>query len=137
MPNVFLLIGKVLSYILLPLLVIISFKSFKDIFNNEPLLIINENGIKDNTQTSNTLDLIPWEEIIDMCIVPYLDNCMYICLKLKNPSKYIIEKPLGKFNRLKGFLDVNIYTYQFKHKQNEVANLISERIKLNKSDIND
>ena len=58
------------------------------IFNREPVLTIDENGIHEQMNI-RSVGRIRWEDIEDINIVPYKDHTYFICLFLKNPEKYI------------------------------------------------
>ena len=61
-----------------------------------------------------------------MKVVPYMDNVVCICLKLKDPSKYVNPNLFNRINKLKSTLDVNIYSLYFKGKEQIVINLINK-----------
>ena len=72
---------------------------FKQIFNENPVLKIDETGIYDGFKPSSAR-LIRWEDIDGINIAPYMDNVNLICVFLKNPDKYAVKAGLlDKFNK--------------------------------------
>lgn len=120
-----LIVFKVLVCLCILFLILSLINYFKNLLSKELILIINEQGITDNTNLSNKIGPILWEDILFIRVVPYMDNLVYICLKLKEPAKYVKHKPLSKFNNFKSFLDVNIYSMYFKGKEQVVIDMIN------------
>lgn len=120
-----LIVFKVLVCLCIPFLILSLITYLKNLLSKEPVLVINEQGITDNTNLFNKIGPILWEDILFIKVVPYMNNLVYICLKLKEPAKYVKHKPLSKFNNLKSFLDVNIYSMYFKGKEQLVIDMIN------------
>jgi hypothetical protein len=87
------LILVILSWIAIPILVYVFLYYFKNIFNNKPILIVNENGINDQSR-SHSIGMIQWRDIEDIKIQPYMDKHFFIHIFLINPDDYIQKKPL-------------------------------------------
>ena len=99
----------------------------KQIFNQNPILIINEFGIQQRV-TSYHVDTIKWEDIQKINIIPYMNNTCFICIILKNPEKYITnERLLNKLNRqrsTKYWGHVRIHSMYFKKELNSVLDIM-------------
>lgn len=96
------LIAVIGSIIALPILISCTGHYFKQIFNNNPVLIINEQGI-DERMSFNYVGIIKWDDIENITVVPYMDNTYFIGIILKSPEKYIKnEKLLNRLNKQKG-----------------------------------
>lgn len=95
------LVAIIIAIIVLPVLIWTTIYYFKQIFNNKPVLIVNENGIEEGISTYST-GLIKWEDIEDVTIIPYMNNTYFIGILLKRPEKYIKnEKLLNRLNKQK------------------------------------
>lgn len=91
----------ILCITLIPILLFCAVYYFKQIFNNKPVLIVNQNGITEY-MSARSVGFIKWEDIENINVFPYLDNTFYICIYLKRPEKYIKnEKLLRKLNNKK------------------------------------
>ena len=83
----------ILSIILIPILALCAIYYFRQIFNNKPVLIVNQKGITEY-MSARSVGFIKWEDIENINVFPYLDNTFYICIYLKRPEKYIKNKKL-------------------------------------------
>ena len=91
----------ILCTILIPILVLCAIYYFKQIFNNKPVLIVNQNGITEY-MSARSVGFIKWEDIENINVFPYLDNTFYIYIYLKRPEKYINnDKILRNLNNRK------------------------------------
>lgn len=122
------LVVVIIAIIVLPVLIWTTIYYFKQIFNNKPVLIVNENGIEEGMSTYST-GLIKWEDIEDVTIIPYMDNTYFIGILLKRPEKYIKnEKLLNRLNKQKStkkWGHVRLSSIYFKKEFKDVVNLIS------------
>ena len=82
------LIAVICSLVFLPVFIFCAIIFIKQIFNDEPILVINELGIKEEMSAIHA-GLIKWEDIELVSVSPYLDNTYWIHIYLKNPSEYI------------------------------------------------
>lgn len=91
----------ILCIILIPILAICAIFYFRQIFNDKPVLIVNQKGITEY-MSARSVGFIKWEDIENINVIPYLDNTFYIGIYLKRPEKYIKnEKLLRKLNKQK------------------------------------
>ncbi len=91
----------ILCTILIPILALCAIYYFRQIFNDKPVLIVNQKGITEY-MSARSVGFIKWEDIEYINVFPYLDNTFYICIYLKRPEKYIKnEKLLRKLNKQK------------------------------------
>jgi hypothetical protein len=91
----------ILCIILIPILAICAIFYFRQIFNDKPVLIVNQKGITEYA-SARSVGFIKWEDIEYINVFPYFDNTFYFCLYLKRPEKYIKnEKLLRKLNNSK------------------------------------
>ena len=89
----------ILSGLCAPVCAFCTIGYFKDIFDEKPVLIVNEIGINEG-MSHNSVGMIKWEDIQKINILPYMDNTYFICIFLKTPEKYIEnQKILNKLNR--------------------------------------
>lgn len=123
---IFLKVFKVITVLMMPIIFLALISHIKYLFSNEPILIINEEGITDRTNSNKKIGPIIWDDILYMKVVPYMNNVVYICLKLKDPSKYVNPNLFNRINKLKSTLDVNIYSLYFKGKEQIVIDLINK-----------
>ena len=118
----------ILAFAILPVLIWATIYFFKQIFNDKPVLIVNEKGIEEGMSTYST-GLIEWEDIEDVTITPYMDNTYFIGILLKSPEKYIKNEKLlnrlNKRNSTKKWGHVSISSMYFKKEFKDVVNLIS------------
>lgn len=118
----------ILAFAILPALIWATIYFFKQIFNDKPVLIVNEKGIEEGMSTYST-GLIAWEDIEDVTIIPYMDNTYFIGILLKSPEKYIKNEKLlnrlNKRNSTKKWGHVSISSMYFKKEFKDVVNLIS------------
>ena len=71
----------------------------KQIFNENPVLIVNENGLYEQ-MSRNSVGMIEWDDIQDINVVPHMNNTHWICIILKEPEKYIKDpKMLDRLNK--------------------------------------
>ena len=91
----------ILCIILIPILAICAIFYFRQIFNNKPVLIVNQKGITEY-MSARSVGFIKWEDIEYINVFPYLGNTFCFCIYLKRPEKYIKnEKLLRKLNNQK------------------------------------
>jgi hypothetical protein len=121
------LVAVVLTLLITPVLFFCGIGYVKQIFNENPILIINERGIHEQ-MSRNSVGLIKWEDIEKVNVIPYMDNTHWVCIILKRPEKYITDqKRLSKLSRQKGTAQWGHVTFSslyFKKKINEVAAVI-------------
>ncbi|MBE6609260.1 MAG: hypothetical protein E7634_01180 [Ruminococcaceae bacterium] len=100
---------------------------FKDLFNNTPVLIVNEYGIQENI-TRRSVGIIKWEDIHDINFIPYMDNTYWICIILKNPEDYILNKKLvtalNKRSSVKKWGHIRFTSLYFKKEFSSVIELM-------------
>lgn len=60
---------------------------WKQIFNTEPVLIVNAVGVQEN-MSSKSVGMVQWTDIQKINVIPYFDGVM-IGVVLKRPEKYI------------------------------------------------
>ena len=96
----------ILSGLCAPVCAFCTIGYFKEIFNEKPVLIVNEIGIIVNEfgineeVSYNSVGMIKWEDIQNINIIPYTGKTYFICISLKTPEKYIEnQKLLNKLNR--------------------------------------
>lgn len=128
----FLKVFKVFVVLIIPILVLTLISHVKYLLSNEPILVINEQGITDRTHRNKTIGPILWEDILFIKVIPYMDNLVYISLKLKDPYKYVKPSISRLFNNPKYSLDVNIYSLYFKGQEQAIIDLINEYLEKNK-----
>lgn len=89
----------ILSGLCAPVCAFCTIGYFKEIFNEKPVLIVNEIGIN-GEMSYNSVGMIKWEDIQNINIIPYMGKTYFICIFLKTPEKYIEnQKLLNKLNR--------------------------------------
>ncbi len=106
-----------------------GFYFLKRMKTNKEMLIINKEGITDNT-SAISLGFIPWEEIEDIYVDGVLGN-NFIELKIKNEEKYLknisfIKKMLINSNKKMGHQIVCITLNTTNYSINEVLEKIKE-----------
>ena len=119
----------ILSILCTPLCLWCSGLYFMQIFNKEPVLVINEQGINEQMNFKNSVGLICWEDIDSIKLIHNVDSTYYICIWLKDVTKYIKnEKRLKTLNRglNKKFGHVYISSMYFNNQFKEVINLINQ-----------
>ena len=114
-----------------------SIAYFKEIFNNKPVLIVNKNGIHEET-SRNSVGMIKWRDIKNINIIPYMDNTYFIGIVLKEPEKYITDsKRLIKIKRKKTtnkWGHVYFSSLYFKKEFNEINELMKHYFSLSKEE---
>ncbi len=89
----------ILSSLCVPVCAFCTIGYFKEIFDEKPVLIVNEIGINEG-MSHNSVGMIKWEDIQNINIIPYMDKTYFICIFLKTPEKYIEnQKILNKLNK--------------------------------------
>ena len=89
----------ILSSLCVPVCAFCTIGYFKEIFDEKPVLIVNEIGINEG-MSHNSVGMIKWEDIQNINIIPYMDKTYFICIFLKTPEKYINnQKILNKLNK--------------------------------------
>lgn len=124
----------ILSLICAPICAYCFIHYLKEIFNNNPALIINQNGIHEQL-SKFSVGMIKWDDIENINIVPYMDNTYFICILLKNPAKYIEnQKRLDKLSKRKStqkWGHIYFSTLYFKKEFKSVIELIRYYMKEN------
>jgi len=124
------LVLVVIAYIIMPILLFTFIFYFRSIFNHEPVLIVNENGIHEQVRY-RSLGMIKWIDIERISVQPYMDKTYLIHIYLINPDNYLIKKSRFSLKRLnyghviisslyfkKDFLNViDIINYHFEKNQ--------------------
>ena len=132
------LVTVIVAIVILPVLILTTIYYFKQLFNNKPVLIVNEIGIEEGMSTYST-GLIKWEDIEGVTIIPYMDNTYFIGILLKRPEKYIKnEKLLNRLNKQKStkkWGHVHLSSIYFEKEFKDVVNLISYYWKQNKNNM--
>ena len=132
------LVAVILAIVILPFLIWTTIYYFKQLFNNKPVLVVNELGIEEGMSTYST-GLINWEDIEDVTIIPYMDNTYFIGILLKRPEKYITNEKLlnrlNKQNSTKKWGHVRLSSIYFKKEFKDVVNLISYYWEQNKNNM--
>lgn len=106
---------------------------FKQIFNNKPVLIVNDIGI-DVQMSFNPVGLIKWNDINNVLSIPYLDNTYYICIFLSNPHKYIKNKKTLNSKNTDKWGHIRFTSLYFKKEYKDVMDLISYYLQKSKED---
>ncbi|MBR4032175.1 MAG: hypothetical protein IKJ07_05510 [Clostridia bacterium] len=88
--NTLLPIGKILSYILIPIIFFCLIICIIKIFRKKNLLYINEKGFEENI-SKQALGFVEWSDVEYLTVKPFFNAKMY-GIKLKNPEKYNIHK---------------------------------------------
>lgn len=121
------LIAVIFVVLFLPIFILCGVVYFKQIFNENPVLIVNENGIHEQ-MSRNSVGLIKWVDIEDIKIIPYMDNTYWIGIVLKQPEMYITnQKLLARLSKQKGTAKWGHITFTslyFKKEIKEVAKLM-------------
>lgn len=122
------LVVVILSMFCAPLCFFCAIWYFKQIYNNKPVLIVNEIGIHEE-MNSNSVGMIRWEDIENINIIPYMGNTYFICILLKEPEKYILnQKLLNKLNKQKStqkWGHIKFSSIYFKSEFKEIIELIN------------
>lgn len=119
----------VLAYIIIPILLFAFIFCFRSIFNHEPVLIVNENGIHEQVRY-RSLGLIKWIDIERISVQPYMDKTYLIHIYLINPDDYLIKKSRFSFKRL-NYGHVIISSLYFKKDFQKVIEIINHHYKIN------
>ena len=85
----------VLSLLLMPVIVFCLVHYFKETLNDEPVLIINEQGIYERI-SKHPVGLIKWEDIKSINVFSYIGETYWISIILKQPEIYITNVKLLK-----------------------------------------
>ena len=121
------LVAIIFVVLTLPIFIWCGVDYFKQIFNENPVLIVNENGIHEQ-MNKYSVGVIKWVDIEDIKIIPYIDNTYWIGIVLKQPEKYITsQKLLDKLSRQKTTARWGHITFSslyFKKEIKEVAKLM-------------
>ncbi len=83
-------IGKILSYILIPIIFFCLITCIKNISSKKDLLYINEKGFEENV-SRQALGFVEWSDVEHLTVKPLFNAKMY-GIKLKKPEKYNIHK---------------------------------------------
>ncbi len=87
-------IGRVLSYIVSPVMLFVTAIAIKEVNNTKPYLIIREDGLIQN-MTKYQSGLIRWDDIEAVKLRAVIGDGIYmISILLKNPEKYIKDEKL-------------------------------------------
>ena len=82
-------IGKIFSYIVIPIIIFCLIICIKNFFSKK-LLYINEYGFEENI-SKQALGFVEWSDVEYLTVKPLFNAKMY-GIKLKNPEKYNIRK---------------------------------------------
>lgn len=102
------------------------------LFDTKPALIIDENGIVDNS-SAVALGRIPWNDIISITETKYFTQ-KFITVKLSNPEYYIerqsnkLKRKTLKANFNKNGSPVNISTNSMSIKHDQLLQLLKDRL---------
>lgn len=87
-------VGRVLSYIIAPIMLLLTVASIKEVNNTKPYLVVREDGLIQNV-TRYQSGLILWEDIEAVKMRAVIGKGAYmISILLKNPEKYIKDEKL-------------------------------------------
>ena len=87
-------VGRVISYIIAPIMLLLTVVAIKDVGNTSPYLVIREEGLIQN-MTKYQSGLIRWEDIEAVKMRAVIGKGSYmISILLKNPEKYIKDEKL-------------------------------------------
>ncbi len=130
------LVIVILAIVELPLLIWTTVYYFKQIFNDKPVLVVNEKGIEEGMSTYS-VGLIEWEDIENVKVIPYMNNTYFIGIILKRPEKYITkEKLLNRLSKQKStkkWGHVHLSSIYFKKEFKSVIELISYYYEMHKN----
>lgn len=88
--NTLLPVGKILSYILIPIIFVCLIICIKNISSKKNLLYINEKGFEENI-SKQALGFVEWSDVERLTVKSFFNAKMY-GIELKNPEKYHIQK---------------------------------------------
>lgn len=125
------LVLVIIAYITLPLLLLAFIFYFGSIFNHEPVLIINENGIKEQMRC-RSVGMIKWTDIERIFFQPYMDKTYLIHIYLMNPEDYLKKKTRVLSKRLNQG-HVIISTMYFKKDHQKVMDIINYHFDMSRS----
>lgn len=92
--GIFFTIGRVLSYIISPVLLFITAVAIKEVNNTKPYMVVRDDGLIQN-MTKYQSGLIRWEDIEAVKMRAVIGKGSYmISILLKNPEKYIKDEKL-------------------------------------------
>ena len=130
----------VIGIVCAPICGLCTIAYFKEIFNEKPVLIINECGLQEEINY-NSVGLIKWEDIKAINIIPYADNTYFICILLKDPAKYIKNtKLLNKLNKQKSTIKwghIRFSSLYFKKEFNNIIEIMKYYYSKYNEDLND
>lgn len=111
----------------MPVLIYCFIFYVQNIFNNNPILQVNEIGIHEQ-MSMKSVGIIKWEDISYITIIPYMDNTHFICIHLSNPKQYITSerklRRIMKKKKIKKWGEVNFSSLYFKKDISKVLDLI-------------
>ena len=119
----------VIAYLIMPILLFAFIFYFRSIFNHEPVLIVNENGIHEQVRY-RSVGMIKWIDIEKISVQPYMDKTYLIHIYLINPDDYLIKKSRFSFKRL-NYGHVIISSLYFKNDFEKVIEIINYHFKMN------
>lgn len=119
----------VIAYLIMPILLFAFIFYFRSIFNHEPVLIVNENGIQEQVRY-RSVGMIKWIDIKKISVQPYMDKTYLIHIYLINPDDYLIKKSRFSFKRL-NYGHVIISSLYFKKDFEKVIEIINYHFKMN------
>lgn len=125
----------ILSIIIEPILIFTFIFYFKQIFNNKPVLIVNDKGIEPNL-TYKPVGMIKWSDIIDFKTFGYMNDVDYITILLKDPKKYIKDekrlKKVANYKYSSKWGHIQFTSMYFKKEFGNVVELMIYYLKLEK-----
>ncbi len=119
----------VIAYIIMPILLFAFIFYFRSIFNHEPVLIVNENGIHEQVRY-RSVGMIKWIDIERISVQPYMDKTYLIHIYLINPDNYLIKKSRFSFKKL-NYGHVIISSLYFKKDFLKVIDIINYHFEMN------
>ena len=119
----------ILSVPFILLMLFCSYIFIKQIFNDSPVLTVNQYGIREEW-TPYHLGLISWDDIADVMVIPMPDYIHHtVCIILKQPEKYITDQKLLKRVTAPGYAEkyghVSLTSHYFRKEFPEVMELIN------------
>ena len=130
--------AAILCMVCAPLCFFCSIYYFKQLFNSDPILVVNSIGIHER-MSGNSVGLIKWEHIENINIIPQAEKVYFICIVLKQPEIYIDNvKLLAKLNKQKGtkkWGHIRFSSLYFKKEFPEVINTIKYYYNINRQSV--
>lgn len=133
-------IGRVLSYIISPILLFVTIVAIKDVGNTKPYMVVRDDGLIQN-MTKYQSGLIRWEDIEAVKMRAVIGKGSYmISILLKNPEKYIKDEKLLSRLRARREKDpdegeITIVTTPFKGVADEAIMTMLKKMKEKQGDL--